>query len=172
MDLCVLLNLVQLRSRRLLIPVVRNVSTYEEHYMNFYEHFMNIFWGKFLNLMIFLKKVKICQRYTQDMVGIWKSGVWQYGLLQFLEPCSNKKPEASYTDSPNCQHLWRTLYELLWTFYEHFLMENAKIWGFSSKCWRTCVFSAFLLPSFLLLLQVWTLGPVNNISLQSISISI
>ena len=43
MDFCVLLNLVQIRSRRLLIPIVRIVSTYEEPYMNFYEHFMNIF---------------------------------------------------------------------------------------------------------------------------------
>ena len=52
---------------------------------------------------------KICPRYPQDMVGIGKSGVWQYGLVRFVEPCSNKKPEASYIGCPNCQHLWRTL---------------------------------------------------------------
>ena len=132
----------------------------------------------------------------------------------------NKKPEASYTGCPKCVHLWRTLNELLWTFYEHFLRKiskfdnfppkgpryaqnmvgmgksgvwkmdfcvllnlvqirsflyrlselcplmkniiwtfmnilwtfskkNVKIWWFSSKCWRTCVFSAFsFLPAF------------------------
>ena len=73
---------------------------------------------------------KICPRYPQDMVGIGKSGVWQYGLLGLVEPCSNKKPEASYTDCPNCQHLWRTLYELLWTFYEHFLRIMLKFVDF------------------------------------------
>ena len=43
MDFCVMVNLVQIRSRRLLIPVVWIVNTFEEPYMNFYEHFINIF---------------------------------------------------------------------------------------------------------------------------------
>ena len=31
---------------------------------------------------------KICPIHPQDMVGIGKYGVWQYGLVRFVEPCS------------------------------------------------------------------------------------
>ena len=80
---------------------------------------------------------------AQDVVGIGKSGVWQYGLLQFLEPCSNKKPKASYTGCPNCLHLWRTFYELLWTFYEHFLRKMLKFDDFSQNAGGLVCFPPF-----------------------------
>ena len=86
---------------------------------------------------------KIGPRYPQDMVGIGKSGVWQYGLLGLVEPCSNKKPEASYTDCPNCQHLWRTLYEPLWTFYEPFLREMSKFYDFPQNAKGLVCFPPF-----------------------------
>ena len=72
MDLCVLLNLVQIRSRRLLIPVVRIVNTYEEPYMNFYEHFINILLKKMLKFDDFPQKT---QDMLKIMVGMGKSGV-------------------------------------------------------------------------------------------------
>ena len=78
---------------------------------------------------------KTCPRYPQDMVGIGKSGVWQYGLVPFLEPCSNKKPKVSYTSCPNCVHLWWTLNELLWAFYEHFVREMSKCDDFPQNAW-------------------------------------
>ena len=31
---------------------------------------------------------KLCPKYPQDMVGIGKYGVSQYGLVRFVEPCS------------------------------------------------------------------------------------
>ena len=113
MDLCVLLNLVQIRSQRLLIPVVRIVSTYEEPYMNFYEHFLT-FSKENVKIWWFSSKNR---RYAQNHGRNGKIWSLKYGLLRFVEPCSNKKPKASYTGCPNCLHFWRTLYELLWTFY-------------------------------------------------------
>ena len=100
----------------------------------------NLIWT-FMNILLTFSKenVKIWwfssknRRYAQNHGRNGKIWSLKYGLLRFVEPCSNKKPKASYTDCPNCQHLWRTLYELLWTFYEHFLKKMSKFDDVSQK---------------------------------------